>query len=77
MLLTRNNSLMMIFSLLKFFNICEHLKNFLGYVVQGSNGEYVLLSHKERVDMVSFVRENTGIDKLIIAGSACEGTSFY
>ncbi|XP_065670277.1 4-hydroxy-2-oxoglutarate aldolase, mitochondrial isoform X1 [Hydra vulgaris] len=48
--------------------------DFRGYVVQGSNGEYVLLSHKERVDMVSFVRKNTGVDKLIIAGSACEGT---
>jgi len=46
--------------------------NFKGYVVQGSNGEYVLLSKQERIDMVDYVRKRT--KKLILAGSACEGT---
>ena len=45
----------------------------LGYVVQGSNGEYVLLSRQEKVDMVRFVRHETSKEKLIIAGSGCEG----
>lgn len=45
----------------------------IGYVVQGSNGEYVSLSHQERVEMVKFVAENVQKDKLIIAGSGCEG----
>ena len=44
-----------------------------GYVVQGSNGEYVYLSSKERIDMVEFVRKEIPKDKLIIAGSGCEG----
>lgn len=47
---------------------------FKGYVVQGSNGEYVFLSNEERIKMVQFVRENTPRDKLILAGSGCEGT---
>jgi len=51
----------------------EHVA-FKGYVVQGSNGEYVLLSRQEKVDMVRFVRHETSKEKLIIAGSGCEGT---
>eukprot|EP00795_Rhopilema_esculentum_P011951 gene11951-2525_t len=47
---------------------------FAGYVVQGSNGEYVYLSNKERVDMIEFVRKEVPKDKLVIAGSGCEGT---
>ena len=42
-----------------------------GYVVQGSNGEYVHLSHDERIQMIKFVRNKT--DRLILAGSGCEG----
>jgi dihydrodipicolinate synthase/N-acetylneuraminate lyase len=45
-----------------------------GYVVQGSNGEYPLLTSQERVEMVSHVRQLMSPDKLLIAGSACECT---
>ncbi|XP_038065460.1 4-hydroxy-2-oxoglutarate aldolase, mitochondrial-like [Patiria miniata] len=45
-----------------------------GYVVQGSNGEYVFLNKEERVEMVRRVRQATPADKLILAGSGCEST---
>lgn len=48
--------------------------SFKGFVVQGSNGEYVFLSHEERIKMVEFVRNHTPKNKLILAGSGCEGT---
>lgn len=44
---------------------------FLGYVVQGSNGEYVYLNTSERIDLVRRVAHLAN-DKLIIAGSGCE-----
>ena len=44
----------------------------LGYVVQGSNGEYAYLTGEERVDMVKRVRNMVPKEKLIIAGSGCE-----
>ena len=44
--------------------------------MQGSNGEYVYLSNKERVEMVEFVRKEAPKEKLIIAGSGCEGQLF-
>lgn len=47
---------------------------FQGYVVQGSNGEYPLLTTQERVEMVNKVRQLISPDKLLIAGSACEST---
>jgi len=43
-----------------------------GYVVQGSNGEVVLMSEDERVSVVAAVRQNT--NKKIIAGTGAEGT---
>jgi len=43
-----------------------------GYVVQGSNGEYPLLTTQERVEMVQKVRQLISPDKLLIAGSASE-----
>ena len=43
-----------------------------GYVVQGSNGEYPLLTTQERVEMVKKVRQLISPDKLLIAGSARE-----
>jgi hypothetical protein len=43
-----------------------------GYVVQGSNGEYPLLTFEERVQMVSHVRQLIPPHKLLIAGSSCE-----
>lgn len=47
---------------------------FRGYVVQGSNGEYVYLSTEERVEMVKRVRQLVPKEKLILAGSGCEST---
>ena len=41
--------------------------------MQGSNGEYAYLNPEERVEMVSRMRKMTTDDKLIIAGSGCEG----
>ena len=40
--------------------------------MQGSNGEYPLLTTEERVEMVNKVRQFISPDKLLIAGSACE-----
>lgn len=54
-----------IYSLSMFFII-------LGFVVHGSNGEYVFLTEKERVEIIGKVREFATKDKLIIAGSGCE-----
>ncbi|XP_045190999.2 4-hydroxy-2-oxoglutarate aldolase, mitochondrial-like [Mercenaria mercenaria] len=47
---------------------------FRGYVVQGSNGEYVYLREDERVELVRRVSEMAGKDKLIVAGAGCEST---
>lgn len=47
---------------------------FKGYVVQGSNGEYPLMTSDERVDMVRRVRSLVPKEKLVIAGSSCEST---
>ena len=41
--------------------------------MQGSSGEFVYLSTQERAEVVEFVRKETPKDKLIIAGSGCEG----
>ncbi|XP_037092195.1 4-hydroxy-2-oxoglutarate aldolase, mitochondrial-like [Pollicipes pollicipes] len=45
-----------------------------GYLVQGSNGEYVYLSPEERVEMVRRVRRAVPADRLVLAGSGCEAT---
>ncbi|XP_071792851.1 4-hydroxy-2-oxoglutarate aldolase, mitochondrial-like isoform X2 [Asterias amurensis] len=45
-----------------------------GYVVHGSNGEYVFLTKEERVEMIRKVRQETSKDKLVVAGSGCEST---
>ncbi|KAM9792193.1 4-hydroxy-2-oxoglutarate aldolase, mitochondrial [Neosynchiropus ocellatus] len=47
---------------------------FTGLVVQGSNGEYPLLSEEERVEVVRRVRLALPRDKLVMAGSGCEST---
>ncbi|XP_052773228.1 4-hydroxy-2-oxoglutarate aldolase, mitochondrial-like [Mya arenaria] len=47
---------------------------FRGYVVQGSNGEYVYLRDDERVELVRRVSEMAAPGKLIIAGAGCEST---
>ncbi|HEY46010.1 MAG: hypothetical protein AMJ88_09880 [Anaerolineae bacterium SM23_ 63] len=45
-----------------------------GYVVGGSNGEFVSLSSDERVDVVRAVREVAPSDRLLIAGSGMQST---
>ncbi|MFQ5485045.1 MAG: dihydrodipicolinate synthase family protein [Desulfobacterales bacterium] len=45
-----------------------------GFVVFGSNGEYVYLSEQEKRDVIATVVQNRPADLLIIAGSGCEST---
>jgi len=45
-----------------------------GVVVLGSNGEFVSLTHEEKVKMIAFVRENLPGEKMLIAGTGCEST---
>lgn len=49
-------------------------KPFRGLVVHGSNGEPVLLRHEERTRVLAAVRARVPRDRLILAGSGCEGT---
>ena len=50
-----------------------HFNCVVGYVVQGSNGEYAYMRPEEKIDLVRKVRELTPRDKFILAGSGCEG----
>ena len=43
-----------------------------GLVVLGSNGEFTLLSHEEKVKLVETARNHLPADKMIIAGTGCE-----
>ncbi len=61
----------------------DHLKSNLawwagtklaGIVVLGSNGEFVFLSHEEKLRLVEAVRENLPAEKMVIAGTGCETT---
>ena len=45
-----------------------------GYVVLGSNGEWVFLDERERLDVLKTARAAIGGDKLLIAGAAAEST---
>jgi 4-hydroxy-2-oxoglutarate aldolase len=45
-----------------------------GIVVLGSNGEFVYLNNKEKLELVSFVVNNFTKDKKIIVGTSCEST---
>ena len=45
-----------------------------GFVVLGSNGEYVYLSEQEKRDVVEAVVQSSPADMLIIVGSGCEST---
>lgn len=45
-----------------------------GYVVGGSNGEFVLLSPEERLAVVEAAREAIPADRLLIAGAGAEST---
>lgn len=45
-----------------------------GYVVFGSNGEFVLLNEKEKLEVIGLVRERAAEGKFVLAGTGCEGT---
>lgn len=45
-----------------------------GYVVGGSNGEFVSLSQWERLEVLSYVREKVGSERIIIAGTGLHST---
>jgi 4-hydroxy-2-oxoglutarate aldolase len=45
-----------------------------GYVVGGSNGEFVSLNSEERIDVVRAVRAEIPSDRLLIAGSGMQST---
>jgi 4-hydroxy-2-oxoglutarate aldolase len=45
-----------------------------GYVVLGSNGEFVYLNEKEKRKVLQTARETIPGDKLMIAGTGCEST---
>ncbi|MHB1133648.1 MAG: dihydrodipicolinate synthase family protein [Chloroflexota bacterium] len=45
-----------------------------GYVVLGSNGEFVFLSEKEKLDVIATVREHAAKGKFVFAGTGCDGT---
>lgn len=47
---------------------------FRGYVVQGSNGEYVSFSAEERVEVIRRVKADIPEGRILVAGSSCEGT---
>ena len=45
-----------------------------GFLVLGSNGELVMLEHKEKVEAFYAAREAIEPDKLMLAGTGCEST---
>lgn len=45
-----------------------------GYVVLGTNGEYVFLTEEEKVQVLKAARAAIPSDKLMIAGTGCEAT---
>jgi 4-hydroxy-2-oxoglutarate aldolase len=45
-----------------------------GYVVGGSNGEFVSLSQKERLEVLQYVCECVGSERTVIAGSGLHST---
>jgi 4-hydroxy-2-oxoglutarate aldolase len=45
-----------------------------GIVVLGSNGEFIYLSHEEKLEVVKFVIDNFNPEKNIIVGTYCDST---
>ena len=45
-----------------------------GIVVLGSNGEFIYLSHEEKLEVVRFVIDNFNPEKNIIVGTYCDST---
>lgn len=57
------------------FNIAKLNQTRLsGYVVLGSNGEYVFLSEEEKIEVLRTARQAIPHNKLMIAGTGCEST---
>lgn len=46
-----------------------------GYVILGSNGEYVMLSEEEKIRVLTAAREAIPADRLLIAGTGCSSTA--
>jgi 4-hydroxy-2-oxoglutarate aldolase len=46
-----------------------------GFVVLGSNGEYVMLSEEEKLSVMKTARAVLPADKLVIAGTGCQSTA--
>lgn len=60
-----------------FGRLAENLAKFdktglAGIVALGSNGEFALLSHQEKLDLIAAIRKGLSSDKLVIAGTGCE-----
>ncbi|MBW6478177.1 MAG: dihydrodipicolinate synthase family protein [Bacteroidales bacterium] len=45
-----------------------------GYLILGSNGELVMLSHEEKIRVMEAAREAIPREKLMLAGTGCEST---
>ena len=54
----------------------EYLNSFdlRGYLILGSNGELVMLSHEEKIRVMQAAREAIPREKLMLAGTGCEST---
>jgi len=62
---------------IEFGKYAENLAKFsktglAGITSLGSNGEYVMLSYREKVDLVAATRKGLSSDKTILAGTGCE-----
>ena len=60
--------------------IAENVKKYnetklAGIVVMGSNGEFVYLSHEEKLAFIKTVCDNIAEDKHVIVGTGCETTA--
>jgi 4-hydroxy-2-oxoglutarate aldolase len=45
-----------------------------GYVVLGSNGEFVFMGEQEKLEVIATVREHAAKKKFVFAGTGCDGT---
>ncbi len=43
-----------------------------GIVALGSNGEFTMLSHQEKLDLIQAIRRGISKDKVLLAGTGCE-----
>ena len=45
-----------------------------GFLVLGSNGEFVTLTHKEKLKVMEAARTKVPTNKLLLAGTGCQST---